>query len=268
MVVSLRPGKFYGSSLPRPRFVKHNSERVDPPVPVLDPLLSWAAEAHWSMGGLSFNRLRLQGRIEGNVKRLREHREREIRKQAKLPVSPKGEGGKGSSGKKRVADSPSPPPAPIAAKRRRRYMALIDEDEESEEEEVEEKVVVEDDEDEDNDSDEEEADEEEEPVVRVVNKKPARKLYEEFNRVADKRRSEGSNRAGGDEVMKVVAELNREHPERNETEGSPNKGKKVRQRSGSSSGTRTSPRLAKAVEMSLSPRSGSSRRLVKRGYAH
>ena len=71
MVLKLKlasPAKFYGSSLPRPRIytdVKFNEERVDPPVPVLDPLLAWANEAHWSMGGLSFKRLRLQGRIEG-----------------------------------------------------------------------------------------------------------------------------------------------------------------------------------------------------------
>ncbi|XP_077231991.1 uncharacterized protein LOC143865555 [Tasmannia lanceolata] len=79
MVVALGPGKFYGSSLPRPRFytdVKLNDERVDPPLPVLHPFLSWAADAHWSMGGLSFKRHRLQGRIEGNVKRLRAQREK------------------------------------------------------------------------------------------------------------------------------------------------------------------------------------------------
>ncbi|KAG6429625.1 hypothetical protein SASPL_107677 [Salvia splendens] len=59
MVVQLGPGKFYGSSLPRPRFytdVKLNSERVDPPPSVTDPLMSWAQEAHWSMGGLNVKR--------------------------------------------------------------------------------------------------------------------------------------------------------------------------------------------------------------------
>ncbi|KAJ6763856.1 hypothetical protein OIU79_024406 [Salix purpurea] len=63
-----------GSTLPRPRIytdVKHSVERVDPPVPVMDPFLSWANEAHWSMGGLNFNRLRYQGRIEGNTDKLR-----------------------------------------------------------------------------------------------------------------------------------------------------------------------------------------------------
>jgi hypothetical protein len=35
------------------------SDRVDPPAPVNDTLLSWAHEAHWSMGGLSAKRLRL-----------------------------------------------------------------------------------------------------------------------------------------------------------------------------------------------------------------
>ncbi|XP_068649043.1 uncharacterized protein [Aristolochia californica] len=74
MVVPLGPGKFYGSSLPRPRFytdVKLNEERIDPPLPVLEPFLSWAREAHWSMGGLSFKRCRLQGKIEGNITKLK-----------------------------------------------------------------------------------------------------------------------------------------------------------------------------------------------------
>ncbi|KAI3969114.1 hypothetical protein MKW92_044855 [Papaver armeniacum] len=44
----------------------------------MDPLLSWAHEAHWSMGGLSFNRLKLQGRIEGNVKKLRSQQKKKL----------------------------------------------------------------------------------------------------------------------------------------------------------------------------------------------
>ncbi|KAJ9546058.1 LOW QUALITY PROTEIN: hypothetical protein OSB04_025765 [Centaurea solstitialis] len=70
---ALGSGKFYGSSLPRPRIytdLKYNSERVDPPVSVLDPLMSWAEESHWSMGGLSFNCHRLQGRIKVSVEKL------------------------------------------------------------------------------------------------------------------------------------------------------------------------------------------------------
>ncbi|WOL18288.1 hypothetical protein Cni_G27081 [Canna indica] len=89
MVVTLGPGKFYGSSLPRPRFytdVKLNDSRVDPPAPVMDPLLSWANEAHWSMGGLSFQRHRLQGRIEGSVKKLRAQQEKKQR-QTPSPAS-------------------------------------------------------------------------------------------------------------------------------------------------------------------------------------
>lgn len=88
MVVALGPGKFYGSSLPRPRFytdVKFGPHRVDPPASVMDPLLSWADEAHWSMGGLSFKRLRLQGRIEGNIKKLRaQHRRSDKIKASKI----------------------------------------------------------------------------------------------------------------------------------------------------------------------------------------
>ncbi|GMP94749.1 hypothetical protein CsSME_00044080 [Camellia sinensis var. sinensis] len=72
MVVTQGPGKFYGSSLPRPRIytdIKFNDDWVDPLSLVTDPLMAWADEAHWSMDGLSFKRLRLrlQGRIEGNV---------------------------------------------------------------------------------------------------------------------------------------------------------------------------------------------------------
>ncbi|KAK1291331.1 hypothetical protein QJS10_CPB17g00823 [Acorus calamus] len=73
MVLALGPGKFYGSGLPRPRFYEGDGMRVDPPVPVMDPLLAWATEAHWSMGGLSFKRQRLQGKIEGSIHKLRAH---------------------------------------------------------------------------------------------------------------------------------------------------------------------------------------------------
>ncbi|XP_026666068.2 uncharacterized protein LOC113460937 [Phoenix dactylifera] len=91
MVVALGSGRFYGSSLPRPRFyteVKLNEDRVDPPVRVMDPLLSWASEAHWSMGGLSFKRHRLQGRIEGSIKKLRAQQERTHRNSPSLDRNP------------------------------------------------------------------------------------------------------------------------------------------------------------------------------------
>ncbi|XP_047339780.1 uncharacterized protein LOC124943286 [Impatiens glandulifera] len=126
MVDPLGPGKFYGSSLPRPRFytdVKFNDERVDPPPPLLDPFTSWSNEAHWSMGGRSFNRLRLQGRIEGNVKRLRTEREDFQMKKSQL------------------ADSSSPigdsslPSDPISNKRRRRRFMIEEDDDDDEEEE-------------------------------------------------------------------------------------------------------------------------------------
>lgn len=127
MVVSLGPGKFYGSSLPRPRFytdVKLNEEREDPPVSVMDPLMSWAEEAHWSMGGLSFQRHRLQGRIEGNVNKLRAEREKILKSRGsnfttRRVVNKTGinEGG-----------SPVTPAAPVVVKRRRRLVGVIDED--------------------------------------------------------------------------------------------------------------------------------------------
>lgn len=140
MVVALGPGKFYGGSLPRPRiytYIKFSDERVDPPVSVLDPLLSWAEEAHWSMGGLSFKRLRLQGRIEGNVQRLKKEKEKILKKQQKNESSsstPIFQSKKKPSvslrnrGGKRGDPLDSPPPAPISKKRNLRSM-LVDEEE-------------------------------------------------------------------------------------------------------------------------------------------
>ncbi|KAI5068851.1 hypothetical protein GOP47_0017196 [Adiantum capillus-veneris] len=74
MVVPLKLTQFYGHRVPRPRIypdVKLNDQRVDPPPSVNDALLSWAADAHWSMGGLSFKRFRTQGKMEGSVRKLR-----------------------------------------------------------------------------------------------------------------------------------------------------------------------------------------------------
>ncbi|OMO99567.1 hypothetical protein CCACVL1_03738 [Corchorus capsularis] len=222
MVVPLGPGKFYGSSLPRPRFytdTKFNSERVDPPVPVLDPLLSWANEAHWSMGGLSFQRLRLQGRIEGNVKRLRAQRKKLL---------------KDSPNKDQIVNknkrdaSLSPPPAPVAVKRRK-FLDLNEDDEDDEiesENEVDDEIVV------------------EREEKRVLRKSTARKLGDDFERVA---------KASGlisKREMKIVEEVNVEP----ETKGDQKKKKKRIQKGLNlnkgkndlqQTVTRTSPRLAK-----------------------
>uniref|UniRef100_A0A8I6W8Y9 Uncharacterized protein n=2 Tax=Hordeum vulgare subsp. vulgare TaxID=112509 RepID=A0A8I6W8Y9_HORVV len=65
MVAELGPGRFYGGGLQRPR-VFLGGDRADPPA-----LLSWAREAQWSTGGRGGRRLRLQGRIEGSLGRLR-----------------------------------------------------------------------------------------------------------------------------------------------------------------------------------------------------
>ncbi|KAG2319352.1 hypothetical protein Bca4012_054395 [Brassica carinata] len=152
---AIRPVEFYGNDLPRPRFFdnpKFNSHRVDPPLSVLDPLLSWAREAHWSMGGLNFTRLRLQGRIEGNVDKLR----------AQLEKSTPTKVESGSSDKKKKkrsdydSDSDSPPAAPVAVKRRR-YIDLNDDG-----------------------VDEEEVGSEDEGVVARIR----RKLSDDFDRVA------------------------------------------------------------------------------------
>ncbi|CAI9089398.1 OLC1v1023964C1 [Oldenlandia corymbosa var. corymbosa] len=174
MVVALGPGKFYGSSLPRPRIytdVRFNDYRVDPPVPVTDPLMTWAEEAHWSMGGLSFQRHRLQGRIEGSVEKLRAEQEKLIRKAQKAAYPKKKIG---------ASTSPSTPAAPVAVKRKRRILALLDEEEEEEEEErmVEKKEVV---------------------------RKTARKLGDDFDRVAnEKRRSPGRRSGVGTAVLAAV----------------------------------------------------------------
>lgn len=117
MVEALGPAKFYGSILPRPRFYKANEERVDPPVSVIDPLMSWAEETHGSMGGMNFTRHRLQGRIEGNIEKLRTELEKVEKKTGKETPA------KGSTP---FPDSPSPPPAPYVLKRKR---FLIDESE-------------------------------------------------------------------------------------------------------------------------------------------
>ncbi|KAF3444124.1 hypothetical protein FNV43_RR13814 [Rhamnella rubrinervis] len=248
MVVPLGPGKFYGSSLPRPRFytdVKLNDHRVNPPVPVLDPLLSWANEAHWSMGGLNFKRLRLQGRIEGSISKLRAERERFAKKNKILVGSSNGSASAGSNIKRAAPDSP--PLAPIAAKRRR-FMALIDEDEDTSGQEEEEGGDV--------------------AASHGRRRRLVKKLGDDFDRVASetqKRKSSplmdlGNESEGvalrtrsrkleeddpSETVMKVVGEVNR----------STLKGKKVKSGntrkgnggSGSTavSGVRTSPRLAK-----------------------
>ncbi|PWA79625.1 hypothetical protein CTI12_AA203680 [Artemisia annua] len=167
MVIALGPGKFYGSSLPRPRIytdIKYNTYRVDPPVSVLDPFMSWAEEAHWSMGGLSFNRHRLQGRIEGDIDKIRNHIETSIKKREES-LSPKLKKFK-KLGSKKIAkkagkslkNSPVVPPAPIANKRKRRFVGLVDEE------------------------DDDVADD-----VSGGRKWPVRKLSDEFDRVATKK---------------------------------------------------------------------------------
>ncbi|ONI16989.1 hypothetical protein PRUPE_3G132500 [Prunus persica] len=241
------PVKFYGHSLPRPRIytdVKFNDHRVDPPVAVLDPLLWWANEAHWSMGGLSFKRIRLQGRIEGNVGKLRVQREKTERKRQKLEKSANGSASNQSNSKRAASDSP--PPAPIATKRRR-FLDLIDED----------------------DEDGNDADEVEHEVEAVKGKRLVKNLADAFDKVAMEGEggnslspskglggeSEGiatrtrSRRSEEDEaaetVLKVAEEVNKLSFKDKKLKGK-SKGKENKQQTGSSNvnGTRTSPRLA------------------------
>lgn len=73
MVVALKPGRFYGSSLPRPRILPNvpDDQRCDPPRPVNDSLLRWAADVPWKMGGLAPSAKRFQGKIEGRLSKLK-----------------------------------------------------------------------------------------------------------------------------------------------------------------------------------------------------
>lgn len=156
MVVALGPGRFYGSSLPRPRYYpdpKLNSIRVDPPESVMDPFLSWANDAHWSMGGLSSRRLRLQGRIEGSITKLRK--------------------------------SMSPKKRKTLTRFTKQRLASLEED---------------DDEVYDSDSEEEEElEEEEEEEIEVISKKRkrARRLGDEFDRIAEEAKKKVSKRGKG-----------------------------------------------------------------------
>ncbi|CAI9099086.1 OLC1v1035857C1 [Oldenlandia corymbosa var. corymbosa] len=63
------------------------------------------------MGGLSFQRHHLQGRIEGSVDKLR--RSRQLIRKAQQAADPK---------KKIGPTSPSTPAAPVAVKRKRRIL--------------------------------------------------------------------------------------------------------------------------------------------------
>ncbi|KAE9586256.1 hypothetical protein Lal_00000928 [Lupinus albus] len=170
MVISLGPGKFYGNSLPRPRFytdIKFNDHRVDPPISITDPFMSWAEEAHWSMGGFSYKRLRLQGKIEGNANKLRSQRQQISEAQAQSPVR------QARSDLVSGFDSPSPPDAPVALKRRS-YMSLIENEKEDDVEFESEEFKV---------------------VTRSVRRKRlVKKLGEEFDRVASE--NEGSDGVG------------------------------------------------------------------------
>ncbi|KAL1555603.1 hypothetical protein AAHA92_11318 [Salvia divinorum] len=173
MVVALGPGKFYGSSLPRPRFytdVRLNSERVDPPPSVTDPLMAWAQEAHWSMGGLNVKRHRLQGRIEGSVEKLRAQKEQNF-KRTPIPKKTARKSAAGDEIRVEIDETPSPPRAPVAIKRRR-VVGLMDEDEEDEEE------------------------------VVAVKKGPVRKLGDDFERVA---RESGMASSTGGEIGGAAA---------------------------------------------------------------
>lgn len=128
------------------------------------------------MGGLSFKRVRLQGKIEGNVNKLRAEREKHFKKLNRSPVAaglsaPVGSKSDNVVGIKRAA-SISPPPAPVAAKRRR-FLSMIEEDEEVEEGAEEEEV---------------------ETGSRRVRRRLVKKLGDDFDKVAlESQRSDASD---------------------------------------------------------------------------
>ncbi|XP_023743610.1 uncharacterized protein LOC111891784 [Lactuca sativa] len=234
MVVALGPGKFYGSGLPRPRIytdIKYNSYRVDPPVSVTDPLMSWAEEAHWSMGGLNFKRHRLQGRIEGNVEKLRSQIEESIKKKESISPSsskkkPISKSFEKSAKKKQSADfdrSPSPPPAPLANKRKRRFLGLVDEDEDEGEENM------------------------------SARKFPVRKLSDEFDLVANTKKSPARSSKGVESVTATISSKTRgqktatEEPIKTFSKGKKRLRKVGEEKIVASSPSRISPRLVKRV---------------------
>ncbi|KAF3324844.1 hypothetical protein FCM35_KLT11001 [Carex littledalei] len=162
MVVALGPGRFYGSGLPRPRYYpdpKLNSTRIDPPESMMDPFLSWANEAHWSMGGLSSRRLRLQGRIEGSITKLR----------------------KSMSPKKRKT---------VTRFTKQRLASLEEDDDEPEDEEVYDSDVEEEEGEEEEESESEE-ESEEEIEASSKKRKRARRLGDEFDRIAEEANKKG-----------------------------------------------------------------------------
>ncbi|XP_078173756.1 microtubule-associated protein [Carex rostrata] len=159
MVVALGPGRFYGSGLPRPRYYpdpKLNSTRIDPPESMMDPFLSWANEAHWSMGGLSSRRLRLQGRIEGSITKLR----------------------KSMSPKKRKTST-------RFTKQRLASLEEDDDEPETDEEVYDSDLEAEEVEEEEEEDDEEEEVSEEETEASSKKRKRARRLGDEFDRIAE-----------------------------------------------------------------------------------
>jgi hypothetical protein len=176
MVVALGPGQFYGSSLPRPRFFP--GDRVDPPASVTEPLLAWAQEAHWSMGGLGVKRLRLQGRIEGSIDKLRRCVRRDARAKAR------------AAGHK---------PASLAALGSDDDASDGDSDEEAAaaQERILKREVVDDDEDSDGSDQSEDEDGDDQPLASIATaaKKRARKLSDEFDRIAVQQQLEKKQKA-------------------------------------------------------------------------
>ncbi|XP_037462781.1 60S ribosomal protein L22-like [Triticum dicoccoides] len=163
MVVALGPGRFYGGGLPRPRVFP--GDRVDPPAPVTDALLCWARDAHWSMGGLGAKRLRLQGRIEGNLVKLRRTARRDARVSAKSKVRAAGHGPAPATLDDALGsdDDDSEDEAEVAAQEKAMRREVVDDDEDSESEGEGVPLVT---------------------IAAAAKRKRVRKLSDEFDRIA------------------------------------------------------------------------------------
>jgi len=167
------------------------------------------------MGGLSFKRLRLQGKIEGNVHKLRSQREK-VQSLSPAPAH-------SVLAPSERASSPSPPPAPVVTKRRRYMDLIVDEEEEEEPEEV------------------------EPPRTRVRKSRLVKKLGDDFDRVAqEKDEPETMPLKTLTRSRRLVKSAEKKTVVETAQKSKPN-GKQSASEAEKSPRVRTSPRLAKRV---------------------
>lgn len=90
--------------------------RVEPPVSLSDPLMSWKEEAYQSLGSLNFESLRPQGRTESNIKDMQAEHEKLVKKKEKHDEIEQ----IGLKFAKSVKLSPRSPQAPLRMEMKRR----------------------------------------------------------------------------------------------------------------------------------------------------